>query len=581
MWPVFALRQNLTEEENHPSVILEAVLDQELKTEEADSAGLEVGSSPDAIRCRSSGEFWDRTVQEIIIKEESLTTDVPSEDFRQINYWETEGPREVCSRLYHLCCQWLKLEQHTKSQMLDLVILEQFLAVLPLEMARWVRECGVETTSQAVALAEGFLLSQAEEKKQEEQQGPFAAEASDFPAPEKTPSDSQKRLLSKWIKQEDGGDVPTIAAVCSNSSLPSGTTASEQLDQVSFEEVAVDFTEEEWTLLNPRQRALHSEVMAENCRIVASLGEKPYKCLECGKTFNYNRNLTSHHRIHTGEKPYKCLECGKSFSDKRTLIDHQGNHTGKKPYTCLACGKSFTWKGSFTIHQRNHTGEKPYTCLECGKRFMWKKSLTIHQRIHTGENPYKCLECGKSFTQKGHFTAHQRSHTGEKPYKCLECGKSFTQTSHLTTHQRSHTGLKPYTCLECGKSFTAKATLHSHRRSHTGEKPYKCLECEKTFSIISNLRRHERMHSGEEPYKCFECGKSFSDKTSLTDHQERHTGEKPYPCPECGKSFAQKKSLAIHQMSHTGEKPYKCLQCGKSYNYRKNLTYHQQCHIVE
>uniref|UniRef100_A0A8C5RJ07 KRAB domain-containing protein n=1 Tax=Laticauda laticaudata TaxID=8630 RepID=A0A8C5RJ07_LATLA len=42
---------------------------------------------------------------------------------------------------------------------------------------------------------------------------------------------------------------------------------------VSFEEVAVCFSKEEWTQLNPHQKALHGEVMRENLRNVASLGK--------------------------------------------------------------------------------------------------------------------------------------------------------------------------------------------------------------------------------------------------------------------------------------------------------------------
>uniref|UniRef100_A0A8D2Q5A2 KRAB domain-containing protein n=1 Tax=Varanus komodoensis TaxID=61221 RepID=A0A8D2Q5A2_VARKO len=43
---------------------------------------------------------------------------------------------------------------------------------------------------------------------------------------------------------------------------------------VTFEEVTVCFTEEEWALLDAGQRALHSQIMEENRRTVASLGKE-------------------------------------------------------------------------------------------------------------------------------------------------------------------------------------------------------------------------------------------------------------------------------------------------------------------
>ncbi|XP_063152304.1 zinc finger protein 397-like [Candoia aspera] len=455
-------------------------------------------------------------VKAAILKVDALRMEAQRQRFRQFRYHEARGPREVCSQLRELCRGWLKPEKHTKEQILDLLVLEQFLTLLPQEIQSWVRERGPESCAQAVPLAEAFLLRQQEaERKGRQTRGTQLRNWAEMKPP---PGGVGLKRIHREMKQH--------ARVLDLGS-PNGERAEKAADRStkngSKSPGRAQMGQRNFPGPDSRTAFCPSPAFFKHPRVHAA--ESPHQCPDCGKHFTQRSSLTIHRRIHTGEKPYPCPECGKCFRQSSNLLKHQRIHSGEKPHQCPECSKCFAQRSNLLIHQRTHTGEMPYVCPECGACFSQHRGLVTHQRIHMEEMPYGygCPDCGKCFQQNSDLTKHLRVHTGEKPYSCPECGKSFSYSSNLSKHQRIHTGEKPYRCNVCGKSFSHLSTRNTHQRVHTGERPYGCAECGKRFISSSKLTRHMRTHSIYTPYICNECGRSFSSHSALTTHQKNHS----------------------------------------------------------
>uniref|UniRef100_A0A670HPK1 THAP-type domain-containing protein n=1 Tax=Podarcis muralis TaxID=64176 RepID=A0A670HPK1_PODMU len=158
------------------------------------------GKGPRFLQPRPWRECRERTWQNI--SEEPVdNSDAHRQRFRQFRYEEVKGPRELCDRLWDLCHQWLKPGKHTKLQILELVILEQFLASLPWEMQDYVKEEQPANCDSAVTLAEDFL----KRRQGEEVRRPLAEMAANLPESEKAPSEVRRSLrVRRPTRKGDG-----------------------------------------------------------------------------------------------------------------------------------------------------------------------------------------------------------------------------------------------------------------------------------------------------------------------------------------------------------------------------------------
>ncbi|KAF6080035.1 zinc finger imprinted 2 [Phyllostomus discolor] len=477
---------------------------------------------------------------------------ISHEKFRHFQALSVTGPHKAVSQIWELCCQWLQPEIHTKKQMMELLVLEQFLYTLPVEVQTWVRSKRPKNSKEAGTLVANLIQ---------------ACEEEDFP-------DKNSVLMEQRDTKEPKKEDTNVS-----NTLPSVETQ----ELVTFQDVFVDFNLEELTSLNAAERKLHREVTLENYQNLVSVGyqfskpdiisqlEEEESCVmqeesatETGQghtgesspadlldlcqvnkekpvssgtvsepktlaqetsldrdDFERNSNLTKQSAGSPGADSQECTDPGTCTSlppvvNKPFLQEPRINR-------CEFCKRTFSTQMACKKHEWIHTGKKPSEGKQCGETLYLMPYLTRHLGAHSGDK-----SPGKSFIQRASICGHVRIHSQEDYFECFQCGKAFIQDEHLLQHLQDHESAK---ALPRGLP-RKKTYLIRYQRKHdyVGERAHQCCDCSRAFRRSSQLIQHYRIHAQERPFQCQLCGKCFSRPSQLTQHYQLHSQEKSGAC---------------------------------------------------
>nr|KAF6269601.1 hypothetical protein mMyoMyo1_021028 [Myotis myotis] len=260
-------------------------------------------------------------------------------------------------------------------------------------------------------------------------------------------------------------------------------------EDMSFEDVTIAFSQEEWGLLDAAERLLYCEVMLEICTLVASVGywHKPAdEEAPCEQIVSVEAEsqVSASEPAPAAEKTHSCEQCVLVLKAIFHLTEVQAGNLEQRAFFSDACARGFCFRANIHQQQREARAEEPWM------GGVDRASLMTSDSFYVSGAPFTAGEAEGDLAAAAGLLQHQPTLGTEEPHSVIE------------SWQPVHSGTGPRQWGEC-----EKAAFHSQdlpqQSVYTGEGLFECSQCGKASIQTFNLMLQRSVHAGERlPYEC-------------------------------------------------------------------------------